>query len=313
MRTPLLIVNPACGARGAARGLPRVLERVEQVLGDVVIRYTAQRGHAHELAFEGAREGYPLIVAVGGDGTFSEVANGVLAAGGPAVGPAVGLINVGTGGDFRRSLGIDEGFERCIAALASGRERIIDVGQASFRGPDGGLLDHYFVNVLSAGLGGWVDRYIDTMPAFLGGRIGYYLAALRAVIVSKEQPLLARIAWQDEWREEIIPAYLVAICNGRWFGGGMDVAPMALPDDGRLEVVTITAPNKPYLADRVRGVYTGRHLEEPTVHHFPCQRIELRLDDEGAERDFLLDVDGEALGSLPLVVQVAPRRLRVRA
>ncbi len=80
MRTPLLIVNPACGARSAARGLPRVLERVEQVLGDVVIRYTARRGHAHELAFEGAREGYPLIVAVGGDGTFSEVANGVLAA-----------------------------------------------------------------------------------------------------------------------------------------------------------------------------------------------------------------------------------------
>jgi diacylglycerol kinase (ATP) len=313
MRSPLLIVNPACGARSAARGLPRVLDMVEQVLGDVVIRYTAHRGHARELAFEAAREGYPLIVAVGGDGTFSEVANGVLAATGLAVGPAVGLINVGTGGDFRRSLGIDEGFERCIAALASGRERVIDVGQASFRGPDGGLVEHYFVNVLSAGLGGWVDRYIDTMPAFLGGRIGYYLAALRAVIVSKEQPLLARIAWQEEWREEIIPAYLVAICNGRWFGGGMDVAPMALPDDGRLEVVTITAPNKPYLADRVRGVYTGRHLEEPTVHHFPCQRIELRLDDEGAERHFLLDVDGEALGSLPLVVQVAPRRLRVRA
>jgi diacylglycerol kinase (ATP) len=314
MRTPLLIVNPACGARSAARGLSRVLDMVEQVLGDVVIRYTAHRGHARELAFEGAREGYPLIVAVGGDGTFSEVANGVLAASAaPATGPAVGLINVGTGGDFRRSLGIDEGFENCIAALASGRERVIDVGQASFRGQDGGLLEHYFMNVLSAGLGGWVDRYIDTMPAFLGGRIGYYLAALRAVIVSKEQPLLARIAWQDEWREEIIPAYLVAICNGRWFGGGMDVAPMALPDDGRLEVVTITAPNKPYLADRVRGVYTGRHLDEPTVHHFPCQHIELRLDDEAAERHFPLDVDGEALGSLPLAVQVAPRRLRVRA
>jgi len=81
MRTPLLIVNPASGARGGARGLPRVLERVEQVLGDVVIHYTARRGHARDLALEGAREGYPLIVAVGGDGTFSEVANGILAAG----------------------------------------------------------------------------------------------------------------------------------------------------------------------------------------------------------------------------------------
>ena len=78
MRPPLLIVNPACGARSTARTLPRILAGVEQVLGDVVIRYTARRGHARELALEGAREGFPLIVAVGGDGTFSEVANGVL-------------------------------------------------------------------------------------------------------------------------------------------------------------------------------------------------------------------------------------------
>jgi diacylglycerol kinase (ATP) len=321
MRPPLLIVNPACGARsgarGSARGLLRVLTRVEQVLGDVAIRYTTRRGHARELAFEAAREGYPLIVAVGGDGTFSEVANGVLAAGeaGPAEkrGPAVGLINVGTGGDFRRSLGMGPGFESCLAALASGRERTVDVGRATFRGVDGGQVEQYFVNVLSAGLGGLVDRYIETMPGLLGGRAGYYLAALRAVIVSKERTVLARITWQDEAHEQIIPAYLVAICNGRWFGGGMDVAPMALPDDGRLEVVTITAPSKPYLADRVRGVYTGRHLQEPTVHHFPCHRIALHLEDEAAERRFLLDVDGEALGSLPLSVEVVPKRLSVRA
>ncbi len=343
MLPPLLIVNPACGARSTARSLPEILAGVEQALGDVAIRYTSRRGHARELAHEGAREGYPLIVAVGGDGTFSEVANGVLAledespaaaaesvepatiapAAGAAgiepapsrhaVGPAVGLINVGTGGDFRRSLGIEAGVERCLEALTSGRERLVDVGRASFRALDGRPAEQYFVNVLSAGLGGLVDRYIDRMPTFLGGRVGYYLAALGAVIVSKERPLRVRITWQGEPREEIIPAYLVAVCNGRWFGGGMDVAPMALPDDGRLEVVTVTARSKPYLADRVRGVYSGRHLEEPTVHHFSCEGLELGLEEEAAERRFLLDVDGEALGSLPLRVQVVPKRLRVRA
>jgi diacylglycerol kinase (ATP) len=357
MLPPLLIVNPACGARATARSLPRILARVEEVLGDVVILYTSRRGHARELAQEAAREGYPLIIAVGGDGTFSEVANGVLpladqsplngeARAGPAgpvaggasaatsataagpvadqaaiVGtlstettnvPAVGLINVGTGGDFRRSLGIEAGVDQCLRALTSGRERMVDVGRASFLALDGRPVEQYFVNVLSAGLGGLVDRYIDRMPTFLGGRIGYYLAALGAVVVSKEQPLQARITWQGETREEMVPAYLVAICNGRWFGGGMDVAPMASPDDGRLEVVTVTAPSKLYLGDRVRGVYTGRHLEEPTVHHFPCERLELRLQEEAAERRFLLDVDGEALGSLPLRVEVVPRRLRVR-
>ena len=350
MKPPLLIVNPACGAGDKAHALPHVLTAVEQTLGDTVIRYTARRGHARELALEGSREGYPLIVAVGGDGTFSEVVNGVLAAAdeaaraatgtgpapeaatapeiggalkaggatapaaaGGAPGPAVGLISVGTGGDFRRSLGIDQGYERCIEAIALGRERVVDVGRATFPDMDGNPVDQYFVNVLSAGLGGLVDHYMETMPGVFGGRAGYYLASLRAVMISKERPLQARITWQGETREEVIPAYLIAICNGRWFGGGMDVAPMALPDDGRLEVVTITERNRLYLAGKVRLIYTGRHLDEPTVHHFPCERIELRLDNGAHERRFLLDVDGDALGSLPLAVEVAPRRLRVRA
>ncbi len=90
-----------------------------------------------------------------------------------------------------------------------------------------------------------------------------------------------RAEWQGEIREETLPAYLVAICNGRWFGGGMDVAPMARPDDGRLEVVTVTAPNKLFIVKRIHSVYDGRHLEVPTVHHFPCERIELRLEDRG--------------------------------
>jgi len=311
MKPPLLIVNPACGARGSARDLPRVLTAVEKTLGDVIIRYTARRGHACELALEGARQGYPLIVAVGGDGTFSEVANGVLTAGDD--GPAVGLINMGTGGDFCRSLGIESGFEHCLEALALGRERPVDVGRAVFRDFSGRRVERYFVNVLSVGVGGLVDKYVDQMPAFIGGKAGYYLASLRAVVASKERPLQARITWEKEVRDQIIPAYIVAICNGRWFGGGMDVAPMALPDDGRLEVVTITEHTKRALARKVSLVYTGRHLDEPTVHHFPCHRIELGLGDAEAERRLLLDVDGDALGSLPLEVDLVPHRLRVRA
>ena len=185
--------------------------------------------------------------------------------------------------------------------------------RAGFRGPDGAPVRRYVVNVLSAGLGGLVDRYIESTPSFVPGRAGYYAAALRAAAVSKQQPVLARITWQGETREETIPAYLVAVCNGRWFGGGMDVAPMALPNDGRLEVVTVAAPTKPYLLRHIKSVYEGRHLDIPSVHHFPCERIELSLGEAAAEAGFLLDVDGDALGSLPVSVEVAPQRLRVRA
>lgn len=342
MKPPLLVVNPVCGSRAAAKALPRILAAVEHTLGDVAIRYTTCRGHALELALEGAREGHPLIVAVGGDGTLSEVANGVLmaadarAAGGstgapgdggetgagggetgagPAVGtgPAVGLIDLGTGGDFRRSLGIGAGFERSLEALALERERLVDVGRAVFRDEEGRECTRYFVNVLSAGLGGLVDRYIDSLPAAIGGKAGYYLASLRAVAAGKQRRVLVRFTWQGETREEEVPAYLIAICNGRWFGGGMDIAPMALPDDGRLEVVTITERTKLHLVGKMRLIYDGSHLSEPTVGHFPCERIELRLEEERLERAYLLDVDGEPLGSLPLTVEVQPGRLRMRA
>lgn len=333
MKPPLLIVNPACRAHGGRRALSEVLVAVEQRLGGALIKHTTQRGHARDLARDGVRDGHPLIIGVGGDGTLSEIVNGVLTAaageatdqsadaqphgtdtvGCPVAGPAVGLINVGMGGDFRRSLGIGPGLEHCLEALTLGRDRLVDVGRASFVGRNGEKVEQYFINVLSAGLGGLVDRYIETIPTFLGGRAGYYIAALRAVAASREQPLLARITWDEDTREATIPAYMVAVCNGRWFGGGMDVAPMAAVDDGRFEVVTITAHTKPYLARRVRSVYAGRHLQEPTVHHFPCTAIELTLEDPVAERRILLDVDGDALGSLPLTVKVVPQALRIRA
>jgi YegS/Rv2252/BmrU family lipid kinase len=325
MQPPLFIINPACGTRGAAHEISSLLARVAHLYGEVAVRYTERRGHASEIAVAGTRAGHPLIVAVGGDGTFSEVVNGVLTADeaadeaaatsdrGEAGPPAIGLVSIGTGGDFRRTLGIGPGIDGSLETLSAGRDRLIDVVRAEFRDPDGTLLRRYFVNVLSAGLGGLVDRYIDSMPSFVPGRVAYYVAALRAVAVSKERRVRATVEWQGETREETIPAYLVAICNGRWFGGGMDVAPMALPDDGRLEVITVTAPNRPYILKRIQSVYAGEHLEVPTVQHFPCTRMALRLEDDTADSQFLLDVDGDALGSLPLEVEVVPKRLRVRA
>jgi diacylglycerol kinase (ATP) len=327
MQPPLFIINPASGTRNARQEIDDLLTRVDHLYGQVAVRFTERRGHASELAFAGVNDGHSLIVAVGGDGTFSEVANGVLRAGdeasacaagggGPAHDadlPPVGLVSVGTGGDFRRTLGIGPGIDGSLEALAAGEERDIDVVRAEFRSPDGSPTRRYFVNVLSAGLGGLVDHYIESMPSFIGGRAAYYLASLRALAVGREERVAMRIEWLGESREETVPAYLVAICNGRWFGGGMDVAPMAQPDDGRLEVITVTAPNKPFIAKRMRSVYAGRHLEVPTVHHFPCQCMELRLEDQAAESSFLLDVDGDALGSVPLSIEVVPGRLRVRA
>ncbi len=337
------MINPKCGTSKAADEIAKLLARVGHLFGEVAVVYTERRGHAEDLAHAGAAAGHPLIVAVGGDGTLSEVVNGVLraedeartaetgtggaerpgglAADGEATsseepapaGPAVGLVSIGTGGDFRRTLGIGTGIEASLETMASGRERLLDVIRAEFRGNDGQPVSRYVINVISAGLGGLVDRYIESTPSFVPGRIGYHMAALRAAAVSTQQPVTARILSDGETREEVIPAYLFAVCNGRWFGGGMDVAPMAEPDDGRLEVVTVASPTKPYLLRNIKSVYEGKHLDIPSVNHFSCSALELRMGDPEAERRLYLDVDGDALGTLPLKVSVERRRLRFRA
>ena len=142
MQPPLFIINPVCGTRKAADEIARLLARVDHLYGEVAVVYTERSGHAEELARAGAAAGHPLIVAVGGDGTFGEVANGVLRAGDEATGadppgerppsgwpasaglrsrePAVGLVSIGTGGDFRRTLGIGAGIEASLGNAGRG-------------------------------------------------------------------------------------------------------------------------------------------------------------------------------------------------
>jgi diacylglycerol kinase (ATP) len=328
---PLLIVNPRSGSARTGREFPGMLTAIERALGDVDIAYTARGGHAVELARRGVAEGHDLIVAVGGDGTFSEVANGVLQAqqarrGAGGRRPRVGLIATGTGGDFRRSLGIEHKLDAYLDALTSGRERQIDVGKTTFADETGGAVDHFFVNVLSAGMGGLVDRYVAKSPAFIGGRAAYYTASLRALIACRRRPLRLRI-WSDEPstagpQAAAIPlpielctnAWVVAICNGSWFGAGMHVCPPALPGDGRLDVVVVSLLTKREFLRKLPMVYRGEHLSVEGVDYFTCTRIEVELDDDGAPGSpFLLDVDGEPLGRLPLAVQILPGELVVRA
>ena len=113
--------------------------------------------------------------------------------------------------------------------------------------------------------------------------------------------------------QRTVDTYMIAICNGRYFGSGMHVAPMAAADDGRFEVVSLDAPSKLAFATFSRRIYEGKHLSSPGVQHFACDRIAIDLENESARGVFLLDVDGEPLGGLPLEVELVPKALTLRA
>ena len=330
-----MIVNPAASRGRTGRGLRELLAGIRDAVGEVDVAATSRRGDAAALARKAAHAGCPLVVGLGGDGTLSEIVNGLLAApddeegrphdGPPQVAadasllPALGIVGTGTGGDFGRSLGIPHRLGAYLAALREGAERTIDVGWARFPDLDGRPVEHRWINVLSAGVGGLVDRYQAAAPAFVGGRIAYAQATVRAIVACNRVRLLCVYTDRDgASREFPVHAHAVAICNGRTFGGGMNIAPMARLDDGLLEVIVFQTKTRWRLVGRMNTVYKGTHVLEPGVDHFTCRDLELWPEDRPAGRRpraglFPLDVDGDALGDVPVAVGLTRAALRVRA
>lgn len=331
-RRPIAIANPTAGHGRTARALPSIFAALEAALGPLDTHTTTRAGEAWRLAAEAAGERRPLVISVGGDGTLNEIVNGLLGdlgrGGGGAPSPhaaaaasrlpALGIVATGTGGDYVRSLDLGKQPADCLAAIVGGVERWVDVGRARFTGPDGAPVERYWANVLSAGIGGLVDRYSAAAPGFLGGRVAYAQATLRAIFTCRRTRLLCRYEAPDgSHAERRLDAHAVAICNGGTFGGGMKVAPMAALDDGLFEVIAFETGTRWSMIRSFPTVYSGTHLAVPGVSHFTCRALELLPADTARGRRqhaglFPLDVDGDALGDVPLQVEMLPAALRVR-
>ena len=311
---PLLVVNPRSAGGATGRTFAATRSTVERALGAVDVEMTERPGHGIDLARAAALAGRELVIAVGGDGTIHEVVNGLLearagGAGEEAGGTRLGIIGQGTGGDFRKTLGIEHRLDRYAEAIASGRERPMDV--ARFTG--GGKKSHYFFNILSAGMGGLVDRYVANAPRLLGGKAAYFGASLKALLNARLGHLRCTVTLDGKTEEHLVRSYMVAICNGRYFGGGMQVAPMAEIDDGVLELVALGATSKIGFALTSGSIYSGEHLANPSTVHLRGQKIRLDLANEDARDAYLLDVDGEEMGPLPIEVECLPRALVLRS
>ena len=324
-RRPLVIATPSAGRGRTGRDLSHLVSALRDALGELDVVTTSAARQATELAAAAAAARRPLVVSLGGDGTLHEVVNGLMQARearadahrGAADLPALGLVATGTGGDFGRCLGIPHGVKDYLAALGSGAERAVDIGRARFTGADGSPVERYWINVLSAGVGGFVDRYATDAPGFVGGRVAYAQATLRAIVMCRRVTLRCRAQLPDGREvERQLNSHAVAICNGTTFGGGMRIAPMARPDDGLLEVIALETRTRWRLIGRFLTVYAGTHLQEPGVSHFSCRALELTPVQVEAPRPraglFPLDIDGEALGDVPLRVELVPHAVRVR-
>lgn len=313
---PLVILNPRSQGGKTARQAEELMRVVRRYLGEVDEVHTERGRHATEIAAQAHADGRQIVVAVGGDGTIHEVVNGLMQAreGDHAdAGPALGIVGQGTGGDFRRTLGLEHRLDRYCQAIAAGVTRPADVGRFSYRSDGGESRTAYFNNILSVGMGGLVDRYVANDSQRFGGTVAYFMASLRALVEIDLGVLRCTVTSGESVREVELKSRMLAICNGRFFGGGMEVAPMASLDDGVFHVVSLGGGPKLRYVLSSMSIYSGEHVHKPDVEVFTCSSIDVELANTGIRERFPLDVDGEPLGTLPISVQVVPNALRVFA
>lgn len=303
----VVIVNPrsqngALGRRWAA--LARELRREVGAFEDVLTRAP---GDATRLAREALDDGAEIVVAVGGDGTVNEVANGFFDAEGTAVHPeaALGFLPFGTGGDFRKSVGIPREFGPAARVLSTARRRAIDVGHLRYTAADGSEAGRVFVNIASFGMSGVVNEYVNSTTKAFGGTVSFLLATARAGLRYRNQRV--RLVFDGDEAAGIDRTIsTVAVANGRYFGGGMKVAPDAELDDGAFDVVVLGDLGALDMAMNGPRLYAGTHLQLDKIELRRAR--ELRATPLGRD-PVRLDVDGETPGCLPASFRLLPRAL----
>jgi YegS/Rv2252/BmrU family lipid kinase len=311
--TAVVIINPESAGGATRDAWPGIASELASHFGAFTPRFTKQAGEGIELAATAARKGTKLIIACGGDGTISEVANGILSAGADA---ELGILPSGTGGDFRKTLGIPARASDAAKILRDGQTRLIDVGRVTFTNDEGEQESRYFLGVASFGMSadviarvkeGGPDWLPTKGPKWLTGRVSFGVAMLQTAL--KMEPTRVVVQLDDDAARHLTVANL-CVANARYFGGGMKIAPNAKLDDGKFDVISIGDLGAPRILANAPRLYLGAHLGMAEVGHALAMKIVARP--VAADERVEIEVDGEILGALPATFQVLPKALRVR-
>jgi YegS/Rv2252/BmrU family lipid kinase len=276
--------------------------------------FTESKGHARELAAQAARQGARLIIACGGDGTISEVANGIIES---KQETELAILPGGTGSDFRRTIGLPTNIAAAARALRDGRTRMIDAGRVTFVNDRGERELRFFINVASFGLSTSVlDRTSSGeskkwIPAFaprkLSSKLSYAAATLQTTLSVSPTEVQVQLDEQTERRLRIAE---FCVANARYYGGGMKIAPNAKFDDGFFDIITIGDASSFRILANAPRLYFGAHLRMNEVTHALAKQVVARP--VRKEEEIRLELDGELVGRLPATFELIPRALQVR-
>ena len=287
----VVVANPTAGGGKAGK----LIGKADAILRDLRIEHTilVTRSAAEMEATvkDAAQGGAGIVAALGGDGTVSCAANGLLGSD-----SALAVLPGGTGDDFAKAIGASQ-FDSAVRLLADPQVRAVDVVKVT-----AGTIVRHFVNVAGAGFDSEVNETANAMTLRLGGTATYMVALVRTL--SRFHPARYRITVDDRSFEG--DAMLAVVSNGVSYGGGMRVTPDAILDDGQMDVCVVQAVSKAAFLRAFPRVFAGTHTTHPKVKMFRGTRVAI-----AANRQLLVYADGERVGPLPAEFEVKAKALPV--
>lgn len=264
------IVNPIAG-NGQGKKTGEVLKKLLNAAGiDCSFYYTERPAHATELTKQALAEGADTVLSVGGDGTAFEVACGLM-----YTERAMGIIPAGTGNDFIKSLDLPVDTKAALDIVLNRAPRHVDAGAVN---------EKYFINVCGAGFDVTVLDYAEPIKKYFKGIIPYFVGLIRTVLTYKPTYVTLIADGKELFSKNIL---VCAVANGKYIGGGMPIAPMAVPDDGVFEVMVVEHVSRPRIVTCLPAFLKGKLQELSVTTHLQAREVTMH------GRNMRVQIDGE--------------------
>ncbi len=285
MRKFLFIINPVAGKGATKKMIPIIKEVFQQYEMDIKI--SKYIGDATLIASEN-KERYTDIISVGGDGTLTEIIDGLIGYNGN-----LGVLPAGTGNDFARTIQLPDDTRECLKVILEGETRKVDIPKVN---------DHRFINVASFGIDGGIIQDTDKIKQKISGTPAYILGSLKGILGFN--PYHVKIKIDEKMMERDV--VLIAVGNGKYFGGGMFVTPHAEIDDGQLDIVIANKTNKVNLIRLFANLFKGTHMGDPIVEHYKCNTFSIE-----SEQEIFINTDGNLVGKVPATITMEMEKIYI--
>jgi YegS/Rv2252/BmrU family lipid kinase len=299
----MAVINPASSGGKTAKVWPKINKYFKDEFVNFTEKLTTKPGDAVKIAKEAVEKNYDYLLAVGGDGTVNELVNGMLLAETENLNTELIIYAQGTGSDLSRTLDISKDINEFIELIKREQSQKIKVIEAEFLNSEKKIENRYFFNAADCGMGAEVAKKLNENNKIISGSLNYLIKIFSVLFnyQNKEMKIEAdnKLIYQGKINTAVI-------AHGRYFGGGIKIAPEADLYGSSLNLILLKDFSKLGIVLNLIKGYKGKHLSHPLVESYQAEEIKITTAEE-----VKLELDGESVGSCDASFKISDKEISV--